>query len=108
MGAPLAVLLAVGLIGQAEAAGLRPAPDGAADSAVSQCDAPDGGCGRIRGHIPAASDIAGVDTIGGGPARGGAPLAPFVSDLGAAGQAAANSLNRGLLLLQVSHDPSLR
>lgn len=108
MGAPLAALLALGLIGQAEAAGLPSAPDAAVASAVSQCGEPEGGCGRIRGHIPAASDPSGVGMIAGDPGRGGAPLAPFLSDLGAAGRAAIGSLNRNLLLLPVSQDPSVR
>ena len=64
-------------------------------------------CARIRGHIPAASEVAGVETIGGRPATLGPPLAPFVADLGAAGQAADDALNR-LFFLQVSHDGSVR
>ena len=107
-GASLAVLLTIGLIGRAVAAGLSPAADGMARSPPSQCSESDGGCGRIRGHIPAASDSAGVETIGHGPASLGTPLAPFASGLGAAGQAAADAVSRGLFFLQVSHDESGR
>jgi hypothetical protein len=107
-GASLAVLLAIGLTGQAEAAGPSPATDGTTRSPASLCGESDGGCGRIRGHIAAASDTAGMETIGAGPASAGAPLAPLMSDLGAAGKAAADTVSRGLFLLQVSHDPSAR
>ncbi len=62
---------------------------------------PDESCARIRGHIPAASEVAGVETIGGRPATlGPPPPPPFVAGLGAAGQAAADALNR-LFFLQV-------
>jgi hypothetical protein len=108
MSASLSVILTIGLIGPAEAAGLSPATDGLARSPAPQCGESDGGCGRIRGHIPAASNSAGVETIGGGPASLGMAPPPFVSGLGAAGQAAADAINRGLFLLQVSHDESGR
>lgn len=103
-GASLAVLLAIGLTGQVEAAGLSPATDGMTRSPASLCGESDNGCERIRGHVPAASDSAGMETIGAGPASPGAPLAPLMSDLGAAGKAAADTISRGLFLLQVSHE----
>jgi len=88
--APLAVLLTVSLIGPAKAGDLTPSPCGD----VKQS------CARIRGHIPAASDFAGADTIGGRAAA----FAPF----DAAGQAAADALGRGLFLLQASHEETAR
>jgi hypothetical protein len=104
--ASLAVLLTVGLIGPAQAAGLSP---GTYDprAPAAQCGDADEGCARIRGHIPATSDFAGGETIGVGPPSFG-PAAPLVSGLGAAGRAAADALNRGLFLLQVNHDQTVR
>ncbi len=102
--APLAVLLTICLNGPAEAGGLAPS-DGATSPPAPQCGA-DESCARIRGHIPAASERAGVETIGGRPATLGPPP-PFVAGLGAAGQAAADALNR-LFFLQVSHDETVR
>jgi hypothetical protein len=103
-GPPLAVLLTICLIGPAEAGGLASSTEGATGLPVSQCGAGEG-CPRIRGHIPAASEIAGVDTIG-RPATLGPPP-PFVDSLGAAGQAADDALNR-LFFLQASHDDTAR
>ncbi len=104
--APLAVFLAIWLIGPAGAAGLPPATDGATHA--TQCgDAPEG-CARIRGHIPATSEGSGVETLGGRPAGFGPPPAPFVSGLGAAGQAAADAVSHGLFFLEVSHDDTAR
>jgi hypothetical protein len=105
-GAPLAVLLTICLIGSAEAGGLGPSSDGTRPPA-SQCGRFDEGCARIRGHIPAASERAGVETFGGRPANLGPPLAPFVAGLGDAGQAAADAINR-LFFLQVRHDDGAR
>ena len=76
-------------------------------TAVPQCGQSDEGCTRIRGHIPAASERAGVETIGSRSASFGPPPAPFMSGLGAAGQAAADAVNR-LFFLQVSHDDGAR
>jgi hypothetical protein len=92
--APLAFLLTVLLIGPAKAGELAPSPPAAPCGNAKQ------NCARIRGHIPAASDFAGVDTIGGHPAA----FAPF----DAAGQAAADALGRGLFLFQASHDETAR
>jgi hypothetical protein len=104
-GAPLAVLLTICLIGPVEAGGLASSTEGATALPVSRCG-PGEGCPRIRGHIPAASEIAGVDTIGGRPATLGPPP-PFLAGLGAAGQAADDALNR-LFFLQASHDDTAR
>ena len=101
--APLLLLFAIGLIGPAEAAGLTPSTHSATRASAAQCGEDGERCARIRGHIPAASDFAGGDTIGGRPATFGPPP-PFVSGLNAVGQAAAESVNRGLFFLQVSHD----
>jgi hypothetical protein len=92
--ASLAVLLTVGLIGPAQAAGLSPGTDDPRAPAA-QCSDAGEGCARIRGHIPAASDFAGAETIGGPPASFGPPPAPLDS-------------GRGLFLLQVSHDQTAR
>jgi hypothetical protein len=106
-GAPLAVLLTICLIGSAEAGGPGPSSDGVTRPPASQCGGFDEGCARIRGHIPAASERAGIETIGGRPANLGPPLAPFLADLGDAGQAAASAINR-LFFLQVRHDDGAR
>jgi len=105
-GAPLAVLLTICLIGPAEAGGFASSTDGATGLPVPQCGANET-CARIRGHIPAASERSGFETIGGRPPPLGSPLAPFVAGLGAASQAADDALNR-LFFLQVSHDGSVR
>jgi len=104
--APLAVLVTICLIGPAEAGGPAPSTDGATGLPVPQCGA-NQNCARIRGHIPAASERSGLETIGGRPATLGPPLAPFVAGLGAVGQAADDALNR-LFFLEVSHDDSVR
>ncbi len=106
--ASLVGLLAVGLIGPAQAAGLSPGTDGATRAPAAQCDDAGEGCARIRGHIPATSDIAGSETISGRPQTFGPPPSPFVSGLGAAGRAAADAVSRGLFFLQVSHDQTAR
>ncbi len=104
--ARLPVLLTVFMIGPTEAGGLARSTDGATPEA--QCGDAEQGCVRIRGHIPAASELAGVETLGGRPAAFGPPLAPFVAGLDAAGQAAADALSRGLFFLQASHDETAR
>ncbi len=90
----LAVLLAICLIGPAEAGGFAPS-DGTAHSPGAECGEPDAGCARIRGHIPAASEFSGIETIGGRPAIFGGPPGPFVAGLGVFGQAAADAVSRG-------------
>jgi hypothetical protein len=102
--APLAVLLTICLTAAAQAGGL---PASTENATASGCAESDQGCTRIRGHIPAASERSGVETIGSRPASFGPPSAPFVSGLGAAGQAAAEAVNR-LFFLQVSHDDGAR
>jgi hypothetical protein len=104
--APLAVLVTISVIGPAGAAGLPPATDGV--TRAPQCSEAAEGCARIRGHIPATSERAGVETLGGRPAGFGPPSAPFVSGFSAAGQAAADAVSRGLFFLQVSHDETAR
>ena len=104
--APLAVLLTIWLIGSAGAAGLSPETDGV--TRAPQCGAAAEGCARIRGHIPATAERAGVETFGVRPAGFGRPPAPFVSGLGAVGQAAADALSRSLFFLQASHDDTAR
>ena len=99
--APLAVLLTVSLIGPTKAGDLTPSPDGATSLRAAPCGDAKQGCARIRGHIPAASELAGVDTIGGRQAAFGPP--PF--DVG--GQAA-DALGRGLFFLQTSHEETAR
>ena len=99
------LFLTIFLTAAAHAGGL---PRSTGDTtAVSQCGQSDEGCTRIRGHIPAASERAGVETIGSRSASFGPPPAPFMSGLGAAGQAAADAVNR-LFFLQVSHDDGAR
>jgi hypothetical protein len=102
--APLALFLTIFLTVAAHAGGLPRATGDA--TTVSQCGQSDEGCTRIRGHIPAASERAGIETIG-RAASFGPPPAPFMSGLGAAGQAAADAVNR-LFFLQVSHDDGAR
>ena len=102
--APLALLLTICLTAAAQAGGL---PLSTEDATVSQCGQSDEGCTRIRGHVPAASERSGVETIGSRSVSFGPSPAPFVSGLGAAGQAAADALNR-LFFLQVSHDDGAR
>jgi hypothetical protein len=104
--APLAVLVTICLIGPTEAGGPASSTDGATGLPVPQCGA-NQTCARIRGHIPAASEGSGLETIGGHPATLGPPLAPFVAGLGAAGQAADDALNH-LFFLQASHDETVR
>ncbi len=106
-GVSLAVFISFGLIGPAAAASLAPATDEASRSSAAQCDDANGGCGRIRGHIPAAPVTGGVETTGRPPSIG-TPPAPFVSGLGSFGQAAADAVSHGLFFLQVSHDESAR
>jgi hypothetical protein len=102
--APLAIFLTICLTTAAQAGGL---PFSAEDATVPQCGQSEEGCTRIRGHVPAASERSGVETIGSRSASFGPPPPPFVSGLGAAGQAAADALNR-LFFLQVSHDDGAR
>jgi hypothetical protein len=92
--APLAVLLTVSLIGPTKAGELTPSWEGATHPPAAPCGDAERGCARIRGHIPAASEVAGVETIGGRPAA-------FRPRFDAAGQA--DSLGRSLFLLQASH-----
>jgi len=96
----------ISVISAADAGGPASSTDGAKGLPVPQCGANET-CARIRGHIPAASEVAGVETIGGRPATLGPPPPPFVAGLGAAGQAVDDALNR-LFFLQVSHDDSVR
>jgi len=103
-----AVLLILCLIAPAEAGGLVSSVDGATRPPASQCGEAHEGCTRIRGHIPAASERAGVETVGGRPASLGPPLAPFMTGIDAAGQAAADAVSRGFFFLQVSHDETAR
>jgi len=103
VGAPLAFLFAIAVIGPAGAAGLSGSTEGATRAYAAQCGEAGEGCARIRGHIPAGSDFAAGDTIGGRSASFMSPP-PFVTGLGAVGQAAADAVNRGLFFLQVSHD----
>src|SRR5438270_3794543 len=91
---PATVLLTICLIGPAEAGGLAPSAEDRTRPLASQCGETYDGCTRIRGHVPAASVRAGVETIGDRPATLAAPPAPFVVGLGAVGQAAADALNR--------------
>src|SRR5579871_5269215 len=99
----LAVLFTIQLLGPAGSEGLSTAPDGDGRSSSAQCGGSDDGCRRIRGHIPAAPVSGGVETIGGRPTGPGTPP-PFLTGLGAAGQAAADAVNRGFFFLQASHD----
>jgi hypothetical protein len=100
--APLAVLLTVSLIGPTKAGEFTPSPQGATHPPAAPCGDAERGCARIRGHIPAASEFAGVETIGGRPAAFRPP--PF----DAAGQGADDALGQGLFLLQASHDETER
>lgn len=103
----LAALLTICLIAPAEAGGSAPSAERGARSSNAPCSQTAEGCTRIRGHIPAASERAGVETMGDRSASFGSAQAPFVSGLDAAGQAAADVVNR-LFFLQVSHDDSSR
>lgn len=98
--APLAVVLTISMIGPAQAGDAMGLP-------ASRCSAGED-CPRIRGHIRAASERAGVETIGGRAATFRPPPSPFVAAIGAAGQAAADTLNRLFFLQQVSHDDDAR
>lgn len=94
---PMAALLMGGLIDPAGAGGLSPTPD--QDSgARPQCGG--GACPRIKGYVAAGPDVSAGD---GRPAPFGPP-ALLMKGVGAAGQAAADAINRGFFLLQASHD----
>lgn len=97
--APLAVLLTVSLIGPTKAGEFTPSPEGATYPPAAPCGDTKQSCARICGHIPAASDFAGVETIGGRPAA-------FWPPFDAAGKV--DLLGRSLFLLQASHDETER
>jgi hypothetical protein len=97
--APLAVLLTVSLVGPTKGGDLTSSA-GATFRPAAPCGDVNRSCARIRGHVPAAAEFAGVETIGGRPA----PFSPF----DAVGQAAADALGRSLFLLQASHEETAR
>ncbi len=107
--APLAALLTASLVNPAGAGGLAPSPDPDAGARPTQCDGAAGqGCAHISGYIAAGSDFAAGKRIGGRPALFAPPAPPLVTAIGAAGHAAADAINRGLFLLQASHDDGAR
>jgi hypothetical protein len=103
----LAALFTFGLLGPARSAGLSSDLDGDGRPSSAQCGGSDDGCKRIRGHIPAAPVSGGMETIGGRPVSPGSPP-PLLAGFGAAGQAAADAVNRGFFLLQASHNQTTR
>lgn len=99
------VLLAIVLIAPAQAGGLTSSAEDATGSIAPQC----GDCPRIRGHIPAASDIAGVEAVAGRPPSFPSPPASSMAGFSAAaGPRGAESLGRGLFFMPVRHDETAR
>ena len=102
--APRAAFLAALIVNAAQAGDVVPGRDSDNSPRAPACGSPGETCARISGYVKAGSDAYGpVD-------RQPAPLArtPLLAGVGALGQATADALNRGLFLLEVSHDERVR
>jgi hypothetical protein len=99
--APLLALLTALIANAAQAGDAAFAQDQGGGARASACGAPGETCARIRGYIKAGSDFT-------APPAGHTAAPPLLAGIGAAGQAAADALNRGIFLLKVGGDDSAR
>ena len=92
-----AVALLAILLGTTAACSAQAGEGAATDGVrVEPCASPSESCVRIRGYVKAGADAVGS------PNRAAPP--PLLAGVGALGQAAADSLNRGFVMLHVSGD----
>ena len=94
--APLLALLAALIVNSAYAGDGAFAQDAGDAARATPCGAPGETCARIRGYIRAGSDFTAPRD------RSAAAPPPLLAGIGAAGQAAADALNRGFGFLRVS------
>ena len=102
--APRAAFLAALIVNAAQAGDVVPGRDSDNSPRAPACGSPGETCARINGYVKAGSDAyAPVDSRANPLAR-----APLLAGAGALGRAAADSQNRGMVLLRVVGDDSVR